>query len=74
VLKGFSSAGVIEIKENDGSGTYRVVYMIKVSEKIFVLHAFQKKSKQGIKTPKREIDLINKRIREALELYKDHGK
>ena len=51
VLKGFGSAGVLEVVENDVGGTYRAVYTIKFAEAVFVLHCFQKKSKQGIATP-----------------------
>jgi phage-related protein len=71
ILKGFGSAGVIEIFESDESGTFRVVYTIKISNFVFVLHAFQKKSKQGIKTPKQEVDLIKKRLKETQEIYKE---
>lgn len=71
ILKGFGGAGVIEIVESDESGTFRVVYTVKIANFIFVLHAFQKKSKQGIKTPKQEIDLINKRLKDAQEICKE---
>ena len=64
-LSGFGNAKIIEIRENDRSGTYRVVYTIEMSEFIFVLHAFQKKSKSGISTPKQELDLIKHRLKEA---------
>lgn len=62
--KNFTSKGVFEIVENASSGTYRVVYAVKVEEFLYVLHAFQKKSKTGIATPKKEIDLIQ-RLHEA---------
>ena len=71
ILKGFGGAHIIEIIERDASGTFRVVYTAKMSKVIFVLHAFQKKSKHGIKTPKQEIDLIKKRFKEAQEIYKE---
>ena len=71
ILKGFGGAGIIEIIQRDKSGTFRVVYTVKMPKVVFVLHAFQKKSKQGIKTPKREVDLIRQRLREALEIYKE---
>lgn len=71
ILKGFGGASVIELKESDESGTFRVVYTVKISNFVFVLHAFQKKSKQGIKTPKQEIDLIKKRLKDAQEIYKE---
>ena len=71
ILKGFGGAHIIEIIERDASGTFRVVYTVKMPKIVFVLHAFQKKSKQGIKTPKQEIDLIKKRFKEAQEIYKE---
>lgn len=71
VFKGMGSANVLEIRENDKSGTYRVVYTVEIQEYVFVLHAFQKKSKTGISTPKHEIDLINSRLKEARDFYKE---
>ena len=65
-LKGFS--GVMEIRSNYKSDTYRAVYTTKVGDKIYVLHAFQKKSKKGIQTPKKEINLIKRRLQRAQEL------
>ena len=67
-LKGFS--GVMEIRSNYKSDTYRAVYTTKVGDKIYVLHAFQKKSKKGIQTPKKEINLIKRRLQRAQELAK----
>jgi phage-related protein len=55
--------GVFEIVADDRSGTYRAVYALKVGDDIWVVHAFQKKSVRGIKTPQREIDLIRDRIK-----------
>jgi len=69
-LKGMGSAKILEIKENDESGTYRTVYTLEMDEFVFVLHAFQKKSKSGIATPKPELDKIQHRLKEARELYK----
>ena len=69
-LSGLGSAKIIEIRENDRSGTYRVVYTIEMNDFIFVLHAFQKKSKSGIATPKQEVDLIKRRLKDAKSLYK----
>jgi Phage derived protein Gp49-like (DUF891) len=46
--------------------TSRAVYAVKIGEKIYVLHAFQKKSKQGIKTPQSDVDLIKQRYKDAL--------
>lgn len=69
-LKGFGSASFLEIVENDAGGTYRAVYTVKFKEAIAVLHVFQKKSKQGISTPKQEIDLIKSRFKLAQQEYK----
>lgn len=64
------NAKVIEIRENDRSGTYRIIYTIEMKDFIFVLHAFQKKSKSGIATPKQELDLLRDRLKEARILFK----
>ncbi len=73
-LKGFGSAGIVEIKESDAAGTYRAVYTITMPEVVFVLHVFQKKSKQGIKTPQKDLDLIKNRLKQAQEFYKEKFK
>ena len=54
-LKGFGSAGVLEVVENDEGGTYRAVYTVRLRGWIYVLHCFQKKSTKGIETPKADI-------------------
>ncbi|WP_414564627.1 MULTISPECIES: type II toxin-antitoxin system RelE/ParE family toxin [unclassified Anabaena] len=64
-LKGIGS-GVYEIVKRYDTDTYRAVYAVKIGEKIYVLHAFQKKSKQGIKTPQVDIDLIKQRYKDAV--------
>jgi phage-related protein len=69
-LKGFGGTRVMEIVERDRSGTYRAVYTAQVGDAIYVLHAFQKKSKRGIATPKQDIDLIRRRLAEA---ERDHN-
>ena len=66
IFKGVGS-GVYEIVKRYDTDTYRVVYAVKIGENIYVLHAFQKKSKQGIKTPQADIDLIKQRYKDALE-------
>jgi phage-related protein len=71
VLKGFGSAGVLEVVEDDRSGTYRAVYAVKFEEAVFVLHCFQKKSKSGIATPKEDIAIIRARLKVAEALAKD---
>jgi phage-related protein len=65
-LKGFS--GVMEIRSNYASDTYRAVYTTKIGDAIYVLHCFQKKSKRGVATPKKEIDLIKRRLKMAQNL------
>jgi phage-related protein len=70
-LRGFGGAGVLELIEDDDRGTYRAVYTVRFTSKIYVLHAFQKKSKRGIATPKREIDLIHERLKTAERLYRN---
>ena len=62
-LKGFKGAGVLEVVENHDGNTYRAVYTVRVKDKIYVLHAFQKKSKKGIQTPQKEIDVIKARLK-----------
>lgn len=64
-LRGFGGAGVLEIVADDDGGTFRGVYTVKFAGTIYVLHAFQKKSKKGSKTPRHEIELIRKRLRIA---------
>jgi phage-related protein len=54
---------VIEIASNDPSGTYRAVYTVSLRDSIYVVHAFQKKSKAGIATPKNEIELVRRRLK-----------
>lgn len=69
-LSGMGSANVLEVRENDRAGTYRVMYTVEMDDFVFVLHAFQKKSKSGIATPKQELDLLKNRIKEAKILYR----
>jgi phage-related protein len=66
-LKGFGGAGIVELVEDDQHGTYRAVYTVKFESAIYVLHAFQKKSKKGIKTPREEIELVRRRLKVAEE-------
>ncbi len=68
-LKGFGGAGVLEIVEDFDGSTFRAVYTVKFAEVVFVLHAFQKKSKKGIATPKPEIEKVKARLRQAQEEY-----
>jgi phage-related protein len=66
-LRGFGGAGIVELVEDDQHGTYRAVYTVKFESAIYVLHAFQKKSKKGIKTPREEIELVRRRLKVAEE-------
>ncbi len=61
---------VMEIRVNGPAGTYRSMYTTRIGSKVYVLHAFQKKSKTGIATPKRDLDLIRKRLKVAREAAK----
>jgi phage-related protein len=62
-LHGLGS-GVMEIVANDESGTWRAVYTVSIGDLIYVVHAFQKKSKIGIATPKAEMDLVRQRLKQ----------
>ena len=64
-LKGFGGAGVLEVVADHMGDTYRAVYTVKIADKVYVLHCFQKKSSKGIETPKHEIDLIRLRLKAA---------
>ena len=64
VLKGFGGGTVIEVKESYDGDAYRAVYTVRYADAVYVLHAFQKKSKKGIATPKAELDLIEKRLKD----------
>lgn len=70
-LKGFGGSGVLEAVEDFDGDTYRAVYTVRLAHAVYVLHAFQKKSKHGIATPKRDIELIRARLRRALEDYEE---
>ncbi|WP_448204046.1 type II toxin-antitoxin system RelE/ParE family toxin [Azospirillum sp. sgz302134] len=64
-LKGFGGAGVLEIVDDFDGDTYRAVYTVKFESSVYVLHAFQKKSKQGAATPQADIALIKARLKAA---------
>ena len=68
-LEGFGGAGVLEVVDDYDGDTYRAVYTVLFAGVVYVLHAFQKKSKSGIATPKREMDLIGQRLKRAREDY-----
>ena len=70
-LSGFHGAGVLEIIDNHDGDTYRAVYTVRFAEVIYVLHAFQKKSRHDIQTPKQEMELVHVRLRAAETAYQE---
>jgi len=68
VLSGFGGAGVVEIIKGHRGDTFRAVYTLRYGGSLCVLHAFQKKSKTGRETPRRDIELIKQRLREAEQI------
>ncbi len=70
-LKGFGGAGVLEVVDDFDGDTFRAVYTVRFAGVVYVLHAFQKKSKSGVTTPRHEIALIEQRLKRAKE---DHDR
>jgi phage-related protein len=70
-LTGFGGAGVVEVVKDYRGDTFRVVYTVRFAEAVYVLHAFQKKSKSGRETPRPDIDLIRRRLRAAERVAKE---
>jgi phage-related protein len=68
-LKGFTGAAVLEIVADHDGDAFCVVYTVRFADAIYALHAFQKKSKRGIATPKWEIERIRQRLRQAQAHY-----
>jgi phage-related protein len=71
VLRGFRGAGVLEVVEDHDGSTYRAVYTVKFAGAVYALHAFQKKSKRGIKTPAAEVNVIRRRLKAAEEHHEE---
>lgn len=69
VASGFGDAGVLEVVVDFDGNTFRTVYSVRFSKAVYVLHAFQKKSRRAIATPKGELDLIGTRLSRAKEDY-----
>jgi phage-related protein len=67
-------AGVMEIAVQDATGAFRTVYTVSIGDLIYVIHAFQKKSKAGIATPKSEMDLIRQRLKQLRNEVKNAKK
>lgn len=70
-LKGFGGSSVLEIVTDHRGDTWRSVYTVRFARAIYVLHAFQKKSKKGIATPKKELDVIRQRFADAERDYRE---
>jgi phage-related protein len=70
-LRGFGSAGVLEVVEDWDRSTYRAVYTVRFEGVVFVLHIFQKKSRRGAATPRADIDLIHQRLKAAEQMAKE---
>jgi len=69
--RGFRSAGVLEVVEDWRGDTYRAVYTVRLANGVFVLHVFQKKSRSGRATPKKDMELIRERLKAAEQMAKE---
>jgi len=70
-LSGFGGAGVVEVVEDYRGDTFRAVYTVRYARVVYVLHAFQKKSKTGRETPRRDMELIQQRLYEAEHIARE---
>jgi phage-related protein len=73
-LRGFGGASVLEVVEDYDGDTYRAVYTVKSAGAVYVVHAFQKKSRRGSETPKPDMDLIKLRLKKAEEQHAENIK
>jgi phage-related protein len=73
-LKGIGGRTVLEIVAPHEGDTYRAVYSVRFRDAVYVLHAFQKKSKKGIATPQKEIELVKQRLAAAEQDYRERQK
>ncbi len=64
-MSGFGGAGILEIVKDFRGDTFRAVYTVRYGDSVYVLHAFQKKSKTGRETPRRDVELIHQRLSQA---------
>ena len=64
-------AGVLEVVESDAGNAYRAVYTVRFPKAVYVLHCFQKKSPDGIRTAKTDIELVHQRLRSAQQHYEE---
>ena len=70
-LSGFGGAGVVEVVKDHRGDTFRGVYTVRYADTVYVLHVFQKKSKTGRETPRRDIELIRRRLRDAEQIARE---
>jgi phage-related protein len=70
-LSGFGGAGVVEVMEDYRGDTFRAVYTARYADAVYVLHVFQKKSKIGRETPRRDIELIRRRLHDAEQIARE---
>lgn len=70
-MKGFGGGSVIEIVADHRGDTWRAVYTVRFAEAIYILHAFQKKSKHGIATPRQQLEIVKHRLAEAERLHRE---
>jgi phage-related protein len=66
-LKGFGGGSVVEVKESREGNAFRAVYTVRFAGAVYVLHAFQKKSKIGMATPRADMELVRKRLNDLIE-------
>jgi phage-related protein len=66
-LKGLGGGTTVELVETHSGNAYRAIYTVRFANAVYVLHAFQKKSKKGIRTPRREQEIIERRLRELVQ-------
>ncbi|HEU0014507.1 MAG TPA: type II toxin-antitoxin system RelE/ParE family toxin [Longimicrobium sp.] len=71
VLRGFGGAGVLEVVDDYDGSTYRAVYTVRFADAVYVLHAFQKKSKHGVETPHFEMEVVRARLARLRRDLKD---
>jgi len=70
-LSGFGGAGVVEVVKDFRGDAFRAVYTVRYAGAVYVLHAFQKKSRTGRETPQRDIELVKQRLREAEQIARE---
>jgi phage-related protein len=68
------AGGVLEVVSDHRGDTFRTVYTVKLEKAVYVLHAFQKKSKHGIATPQSELELVKQRLKRAIEIDREREK